>query len=100
MFESLAIGAEGAVVVDAAGHVGPVSRANLVVRRFLEIEDVEGLSRVRNNRSGFLGFLRGDGVIEERSDAAECRDIGAGRQKFQELAAGFKTGAFHNGCQS
>jgi hypothetical protein len=44
--------------------------------------------------------LRGDGAIEERSDAAECRDIGAGRQKFQELAAGFKTGAFHNGCQS
>ena len=49
VLEPFAIGAQRAVVVDAAGHVGPMAGHHLAVRGFLEIEDVEGLGRDRND---------------------------------------------------
>jgi hypothetical protein len=39
---AFAIGAQRAVVVHAAHHEGPVAGADLAVRDFLEIENVEG----------------------------------------------------------
>ena len=46
---SFAIGANGAVVVDAADHVGPVAGEHLAMRGFFEVENIQALGRALND---------------------------------------------------
>ena len=46
MLECFAVGAKRAVVVDAAGHVGPMSLHHFAARGLLEIKNIERLGRI------------------------------------------------------
>ena len=58
MLVAFAIGAQRGVVVHAAGHVGPVTGHDLAVSSFLEIENVEGFCRARDDVGSLRSVLR------------------------------------------
>ena len=58
MLEPIAIGAQGGVIIYAARHVSPVPRIHLAMSGLLEIENVEGLRRARNNIGRRAAVLR------------------------------------------
>src|ERR1019366_2215935 len=78
VLEACAVGADGAIVIDAAGHVGPVAAADFVVGGFFEIENAEGVFGVGDD----VGALEGGG-----GESAERGDPGAGRHKAEEGTA-------------
>ena len=95
----LAIGAQRCVVVDAAGHVGPVALHDFAVSGFLEIENVESAGRAGDYIGGFLHALGEAASLKESGDAAERRDIGTSGQKFNELTPCGGGRLFHDGCR-
>ena len=97
VLEHVAIGMERQVVVDAARHVSPMTRQDVVVSDVLEIEDVEGVGRVSHKVGGFLGALGEGALLDESGDSAERGNIGACGKKPEKFAAGGGGGIVHHG---
>ena len=77
MLEHVAIGAERRIIVDAAGHVRPVARQHLAVRRFLEIEEAQRVGRRRDDIECLLRALSDGGLPQEGADTAKCCNVRA-----------------------
>ena len=73
VFVAIAIRAKCRVVVNTADHVRPMSRRNLAVCGFLEIENVEGVTRTGNDVGSLLGVLRED--LSRGRDVRSDRDV-------------------------
>ena len=98
MLEPFAIGAERGIVINTARHVSPMAGRDLAVCSLLEIEDIEGPSRITNDLGDFLGLLGEATLPEEGGHSPERSDIGARRQKLEKFATGGEGGLAHGGC--
>jgi len=82
VLESIAIGAQGSVIVHATGHVSPVAGLDFAVCRFFEIEDVQRLRRTGDHFGSFAWILSEAALLEERGHSAKRSNIRTGSKEL------------------
>src|SRR5882762_2785106 len=88
VLERFPVGAKRAVVVDATRHVRPVSLYDSAASGLLEIENVKGLGRIRNDTGSSRGVLGQHISLEVRGDSAERSDVRTSCKKLEKFPAG------------